>query len=143
MDTKSAKLIGNIAKFAIAIPGVIMIFLILQNGNEGIIDAAIKLTLVALVACAAVAIIFGIIYFLGNITKSKGVLFGIVGFALVLAISYSMASGEVLPEWAALDEPITERVSKLSGMGVYSVLILLAVAVGAAVFSEVSKLIKG
>jgi len=143
MDTKQAKLIGNILKFAIAIPGVIMIFLILKNESVGVIDAAIKLTLIALAACAVIALLFGLLHFLGNISKSKGVLFGIVGFAIILGISYSMATGEVTPEWAAMDEPITEKVSKLSGMGVYAVLILLGTAVAAALFSEVTKLIKG
>ena len=65
---------------------------------------------------------------------------GVIGFAAVLGISYALADGTVTFDWEA--NGITEQVSKLSSMGITAVFILLGMAVVAALFSEVSKLIK-
>jgi len=141
MDMKKVALLGNILKVAIAVIGLILCLKIIGGDNsESTISLAINVSLIALVLCCIIALGFGLLFFIGNLKKSKGALFGIIGFVIVAVISYAMASSEVLPEWGAAG--VTEKVSKLSGMGVYAVMLLIGLSVGAAVYSEVSKLIK-
>ncbi len=70
MDQKKTKLIGNIAKLAIAIPGVIFFLMIaFGGGSETVISNAINLSIIGLIACAAIALIFGLKHFFGNIGR--------------------------------------------------------------------------
>lgn len=141
MDMKKVGLIGNILKVVIGVIGLGLCFKIIAGDEtEGTISAAINISMIALALCCVIALAFGLIYFLGNIKKSKGSLFMLAGFGAIAGISYSLAKSEVYPEWAAAG--VTEQVSKLSGMGVYAVMLLLGIAVAVAIFSEVSKLIK-
>jgi hypothetical protein len=137
MDSRKDNLIGNIAKLAIAIIGVVLTFMIIYKEDEGVIDITIKFTLAVLAACAIIALLFGLIHFVTNIGKSKGMIFGLVGFIAILGIAYSMSGSDLLDSWRSAG--ITEQTSKLSEMGVRAVLIMLGLTVAAAIFSEVSK----
>lgn len=146
MDTKLAGTIGTIIKVAIAVIGVVFCVLIMTN-SEGIemgenvsyVNGGLTISYIALLLCAGIALLFGLAFFFSNIKKSKGLLFGLVGFAVIAGISYGIADGSLNPSWG---EEVTETVSKLSSMGIYATLILLAVAIVMAVVSEVSNLLK-
>jgi len=141
MDMKKVGLIANILKIAIAAIGAILCFKIIAGDeSDGTISAALGISMVALYLCAGIAIIFGLIYFVTNLRKSKGALIGLVGLGIVAAISFSMASSEVTPEWSAMG--VTEQISQASGAGIWAVILLLGVAVIASIFSEVSKFFK-
>jgi hypothetical protein len=152
MDMKKVEFIGNVLKVVIGAVGAILCLMIISadkcpdspnelcDGTIPIIGYAINLSLGALLLCGVVALLFGLIYFAGHIKQSKGTLFGLVGLGVIAGISYAMAADEVYPEWEKVD--VTAQVSKLSGMGINFVLILLALAVLTALFSEVTKLVK-
>jgi hypothetical protein len=146
MDTKIAGTIGTIIKVAIAVIGVIFCVLIMSN-SEGIemgenvnyVTGGLTISYIAFILCAGIALLFGLVYFITNIKKSKGLMFGLIGFAVIAGISYSIADGSLDPSWGS---EVTETVSKLSSMGIYATVILLGVAVVMALASEVSKLLK-
>lgn len=142
MDTKTASLIGNIAKFVFAIIGVILCAMILFNGVDGDnankVDTVITLSLIGIVVAGVLAVIFGLIQFGGNIKNSLRSLGVIGGLGIITAIGYGMAKGDV----SSFGEGVTTTISKWSGAGINITLILLAVAVVAALASEVLKLLK-
>ena len=139
MDMKKVALIGNVLKVIIAVVGLFLCVKIIAGDESiGTISAAINISMIALALCCVIALGFCLVYFAENLKKSKGALFMIGGFAAIAGISYSLAKSEVYPEWAAAG--VTEQVSKLSGMGIYAVMLLLGLAVAAALFSELSKL---
>jgi len=147
MDTKKISLIGNIVKVLIAVVGAIYCVLILFNSDDiemgnkhNLVSGALTLSYIGMVVCIGVALLFGLVYFFKNIAKSKGMIIGLVGFAIIAFISYSLADGDLTPKWEALN--YTETTSKLSGAGIYLTGLLLIVTVAAALFSEVNKLFK-
>ncbi|MFT4659890.1 MAG: hypothetical protein ACI8XB_000140 [Patiriisocius sp.] len=144
MDTKTVGIIGNVVKFGLGIGGMILCFMILfngeNNGADSLIDLAITISIAAIVIAFAIAVLFAIYYFATNIKNSKGAMIGIAALLVVVLISYSLASGNLMAGWS--DDGVTESISKWSGTGIYAFLILTGVAVVAALFSEVSKIIK-
>ena len=144
MDTKTVGIIGNVVKFGLGIGGMILCFMILFNGvddgGDSLVDVAINISIAAIVIAFAIAVLFAVYYFVTNIKSSKGAMIGIVALLVVVGISYSLASGNLMAGWAK--DGVTESISKWSGAGIYAFLILTGVAVVAALFSEVSKIIK-
>ena len=144
MDTKSVNIIGNIVKFGIAIIGLFfaltLLFKGVDNGNDKYIDYAINLSIWVIVIAFVIAILFALFYFITNIKNSIGALIGIAGLLIIFAISYSMADGSLMDGWAKIG--ITEKISKLTGTGIYSFLILIGVAALAAVSTEIIKIVK-
>jgi hypothetical protein len=147
MDTKTAHLIGNIVKIVVALVGVIFCALILANNSEiemgnkhSLVSGALTLSAVGIILCVGIALLFGLVYFFKHMAKSKGMLIGIVGFIVIIFISYSMADGGLTTDW--MSRGVTETASKLSGTGIYLTGIMLAVTVLVAIFSEVNKIFK-
>ncbi|PCJ24506.1 MAG: hypothetical protein COA97_09655 [Flavobacteriales bacterium] len=95
------------------------------------------LTLIA----ALTAIIFSVIGMAKNLKKAKNALIGVGALAIIFVIGYAMAGNEVHINYdgAILAEAGT---SMKSEAGIIASFILLAGAVGAIIFSEVSKLFK-
>ena len=147
MDTKTIGLIGTIAKVLIAVLGAVFCVLVIMNseaiqGGENVnyLDSGLAITYVAMAVCVGIVLLFGLFHFVSNIGKSKGMLYTLVGFLIVLGVSYAMADGSLTNEWSG--KGITEKVSKMTSMGIGATFLLLAIAVVTAVWSEVSKLIK-
>lgn len=146
MDTKTVGLIGNIVKIVLALGGAVLCFLIISNSssieagtNQGYVDGALNISYIAMALCVGIAVLFGLFYFIKNIGKSKGMLFAIVGLAIVGFIAYSMSDGVAAPE---LVNKYGEDTIKLSGAGIYITIILLALGVVVALLSEVAKIFK-
>ena len=147
MDTKTIGLIGTVVKVLIAVLGAIFCIAIIANSDaiEGgdkvnYLDWALKITYIAMALCIGIALLFGLYFFITNIGKSKGMLFALIGFIVVMVIAYAMADDTVTNAWAA--HGVTQKVSKLSSMGIWATFLLLGIAVVMALWSEVSKLIK-
>ncbi|NND94018.1 MAG: hypothetical protein HKN45_04085 [Flavobacteriales bacterium] len=147
MSDKTAHLIGNVVKILVALLGVIFCALIIANNSEiemgeshNYVSGALTISLIGMIVCVGIALLFGLVYFVKNIAKSKGMLIGLVVFAIMIVISYSMADGGLTQDW--IGRGVTETASKLSGTGIYLTGILLAVTVIVALFSEVNKLFK-
>jgi hypothetical protein len=146
MDTKTASMIGNIVKILVAIAGAILCFLIISNSadieagsKQNYVDGALTVTYIAMFVCVGIAILFGLFYFLKNIGKSKGMLFGIVGLAIVAFIAYSMSDSNAA---ANLMAEYDAETIKMSGAGIYLTILLLGIGVVVALLSEVTKIFK-
>ncbi|NNC83408.1 MAG: hypothetical protein HKN79_07510 [Flavobacteriales bacterium] len=146
MDTKTAGLIGTIVKVAIALAGAVLCFLIMANSSDieagddqSYVNGALTVTYIAMLLCVGAALLFGLVYFLKNIRNSKGLLFGLVGLAVVAFVSYSLSDAQASPELMA---KYSESTLQMSGAGIYLTLLLLGIGVAAALFSEVTKIFK-
>ena len=147
MDTKTIGLIGTVVKVLIAVLGAGFCIAIIANSDaiEGgdkvqYLDWALRITSIAMILCIGIALLFGLYFFIKNIGKSKGMLFALIGFVLVIVVAYLMADDTVTNAWAS--KGVTESVSKLSSTGIWATFLLLAIAVVMALWSEVSNLIK-
>ena len=115
------------------------------------LTATMNLTFFMLAACAAAAIIFGIIAVAQNPKRNLRAIAGIVLVAAIVGIGYAMASDSVMHGyWNAGSisklgiglEDQTAPVSKYSGMGLISFYILLGITLLSVVYLEVSKIFK-
>ncbi len=89
---------------------------------------------------AAAAIVLPLINLAKNPAGGKAALIGLIALVLVFVISYVIAGDEMLPKYEAfIDGP---EDSKMVGMGLIAFYILSLGAIGAVVYSSVSKLIK-
>jgi hypothetical protein len=144
------------AKFLIGILGIIFFVRILLYSDAldglnvvdqerydvlwGQIGAAYTLTIIAAVICAAAWVIFGLFKIVTDIKGSMSVLIGIVAFAIIGFISWSMSNGELTKVGDKIE--ITENASHWSGAGLQMLYILLGITVLVALFTEVKKLIR-
>lgn len=156
---------GNLAeyiltgvKFLFGVLGVVFFVLILMNadsvGERGIIldqegyeslwshvGGAYMITYIAIGICAAAWAVFGLFQIVTNLKQSLPVLIGLVAFAIIGFISWSMSNGNLL-QTSGMKEPITESASHWSGAGLQALYILLGLTVAVALFAEVKKLIR-
>ena len=86
------------------------------------------------------AIVFPIINIVQNPKKAKMVIAGIVGLAVVLGISYAMASGQEIK--LGEDNIISASTVKMVDAGLIMTYILGGLSVAAAIFDGVSKMFK-
>jgi len=89
---------------------------------------------------AATAVLFPIVYLVQNPKKAKGALFSVAGLLAIFGIAWLFASGDVLDSYEKYD--IDEVVSRRVGMGLIAMYILGFGAIGAIIYSAVSRLMK-
>lgn len=155
MNDKKLRLgLGILRSLIIAFGAVLLIAIANVSGGEesyeegialygGSLDMVYLLTLVALVICAAAAVLFGVVFFLTNIKQRMTTLIGIVGFIIIALISfYGLADDTVLRAYEASGESVTNEESRFAGGGMYMVYLLGGGAILAIVWAEVSKLFK-
>ena len=105
--------------------------------GDFMVNYGILICYILLAVAAAAAIIFPILQLAQNPKGAKGALIGIVLLAVVVGISFGLAS-DVNPSKMELSPEGAKQV----GAGLYAVYILGAVAILSIVYSEVSKIIK-
>jgi hypothetical protein len=110
--------------------------------NLGAIDAGIVLTYIVFGLCMILWLIFGVWNIVSNIKKSIPLLISVAIFAIIFAISYSMASDEIMETWKKKPDLFTPGNIKWSDVGIYTMYSMLILTVGAIVYSEISKLFK-
>jgi hypothetical protein len=151
MSEKTVSLLSKVLMYGIVAIGVLMLLLTINTwdsvaGNRADIDSyvggAIWVCYIGFLIAAAVALIFGVLHFFGNIKNSKGTLIGLVVFAVIVTLSYVLSSDEVLRAYTLGGNTPTAGEVKWSGTGIVVVYILGLVAIFAAIFSEVSRLFK-
>lgn len=135
---KTLSTVLTLLAFVIGVVGLIMGILIM-SGNEGVIDSAITLTMIVMLAAAVIAILFGLFHFLQNIKHNIPMLIGVVVFVIIAIICYNLAGSEVLK---AYGEGITASTSKWSGAGLMVMYVLIIAAIVAALIGEVSRIFK-
>ena len=104
---------------------------------ENIINIGIILTYVMIGFAALAALSFGIKKILSNTKNAKKTLYTILGLVVVCIASYVFASDEVLQSYEKYK--ISSADSKNVGMGLIMFYTLAALAVGAILYSELSK----
>jgi hypothetical protein len=105
--------------------------------GDFMVNYGIIICYILLGVAVAAAVIFPILQLAQNPKGAKGALIGIGLLAVVIGISYALAS-DVNPS----KMEITADDAKKVGVGLYAVYILGAVAIISMVYSEVSKMIK-
>ena len=104
---------------------------------ESLINIGIILTYLMVGLAALTAIGFGIKKMIANTDNTKKTLYTIVGLIVVIVFSYLIASNEVLGSFEKYE--ITESTSKQVGMGLITFYVLAIGAIGAVLYSELSK----
>ena len=104
---------------------------------EGLINIGIIITYIMIGFAALTAISFGIKKILSNTKNAKKTLFTILGLVIVCIASYVFASDEVLQSYEKYKISASE--SKNVGMGLIMFYTLAILAVGAILYSELSK----
>lgn len=134
MSHKSSALLGNIALWGISGLGVVF-FVMIMTGKDAGIDAGLYLTYAAFAIGILLALLSGVMS-LFNGGDVKSTLLPVGAFIALFAISYLLADGAVKPSWN-----ISETASKLISAGLTMTAIATLVAVGAAIYGAVKKLI--
>ena len=104
---------------------------------ESLINIGIILTYVMVAFAAFAAIGFGIKQMMQKTNNAKKTLYTIGGLFVIILLSYLMASDEVLGSYEKYE--ITASNAKQVGMGLITFYILAFGAVGAVLYSELSK----
>lgn len=99
------------------------------------INIGIYVTYGLLAIAVAASVLFPIIHFAKDISKAKGTLIGLAVLIVVLLIAYALSSGEAY-------EGVSSMASRWISAGITSVFILAGLAIVAAVFTEVVKIIR-
>ena len=130
-----------LSKGLYALLGISVLLTALFFGGIWVTESALIIWSYLLVIIAALAaVVFPVIYLVQNPAKAKGALFSVAGLLVVFGISYLIASDEVLNSYEKYD--IDGAVSRRVGMGLIAMYILGFGAVGAIIYSAVSRLIK-
>jgi len=92
---------------------------------------------------AGFTVIFPVIQMITNPKNAKKSLLGVLALAVIIVISYALASGELLgiidPELIKYDVPST---LKYAGMMLNSIYLLAGLAIITMIYSEISKIFK-
>lgn len=155
MNDKSLRLgLGIFRSLIIALGALLLIAIANKSGTdetftEGMerygtsLDMVYLLTLIALVICAASAVLFGLAFFFSNIKQRITTLAGVVVFVLVGIISfYVLADDTVLRAYESSGIKVTPEESRFAGGGMYMVYLLGGGAILSIIWAEVSRFFK-
>lgn len=139
-------------KSIIGLVGVILFVMIVTGETEnsageklhatGAIDGGIVLTYIISILCLILWIIFGFWNIISNIKKSIPLLISLLLFGIIFAISYSLASDEIMETWKKKPDLFTPGNIWWSDLGIYMMYVMLILTVLAIVGSEIYKLFK-
>ena len=104
---------------------------------ESLINAGIIITYVMIGFATIVSVGFGIKQMISKTNSAKKILFSIGGLAVIILLSYFMASDEVLASYEKYE--ITASTAKQVGMGLTTFYILAISAILAVIYAELSK----
>lgn len=140
MNTRIAGIVGKVFQFGIGIIGAIMFLMILSGNGDGMISAAISLSLYSIYIAAGIAVLFGVYHFATNIKDNKKGLIGIVAFILIIIVARVLAKGQTTSD--ALLSKADESQILMTDTGLYMFYILIILTILTILFSEVSRLLK-
>ena len=137
----------NIIKYSIILIGVILMSSVLWHGDEVLkTDQDLQMNIVVPfiwmgIILSIIGIVLTLIYFTINLIQdfNPKILYILAGTICLFSIAYVLASDEVSKLWEDKYE-ITAATSKQVGMGLITTLILVIGAIGAIVYTELSKI---
>ncbi len=103
--------------------------------SENFIDIGMYVTYGLLALAALLAVISPVINFIKDISKAKGPLIGLAILAVIVLVAFSLSTGETY-------EGVTSVMSRWISTGITTVFFLAGLAILAAIFAEVAKIIK-
>ena len=114
---------------------------LLTGAFAGLSIAMGPITLVILgIAAAVAAVVFPVIRMAQDPKSAKGALIGIVALVAVFGLSYVLADSEVIPSFEKYISD--EGTSKIIGASIISFYVLALGAIGAAIYAEISSMLK-
>jgi len=147
----SLQRIANWVKIGLMAFASIFFLLLLFKGDQVIMsDVGVQnqlvgpflgVTYVFLVIAVLIALAFALFQIIDKPQDAKASLLGIGAIAVILVVSYFLASGVDYVNYPA-SMNITEQTSRLSGMGMNAMYISLAAAVGVTFFAEIQRIFK-
>lgn len=139
-------------KSVIGVAGVIIFIMILtgeqtsETGeklhNVSSINAGLVMSYIVTIACLVIWMLFGVWNIVSNIKKSIPLLISVAIFGILFAISYSLASDEIMETWKKKPDLFTPGNIKWSDVGIYIMYFMLIITVVSIVVSEIVKLFK-
>jgi hypothetical protein len=139
-------------KSVIGVAGVIIFIMILmgEQTNEAgeklhsvsSINAGLVMSYIVTVLCLVIWMLFGVWNIVSNIKKSIPLLISVGIFGILFAISYSLASDEIMETWKKKPDLFTPGNIKWSDVGIYIMYFMLIITVVSIVVSEIVKLFK-
>jgi len=153
MDNKALNLATTGTRILIAVLGIIFIIMTIYGSNtdesgrayldgtgETGLDFALILTYFAIGLCAVAWALFGLGDLILNFKDRKKVFIGFIVFIVLLLIGYLLSGDHVFHSWA--EKGVTQGTSKWVGAGLMSFYVMLAGAILAIIWSEVSRFIR-
>lgn len=120
-------------------------FTIPEVAAEAANSSAMNFMFIITYILLGIAVVVAVVYTLKNLFSTpenlKKALFALVGFALVVIISYFLSNGEDLDPQFLTDMNATTSTVKNIGTGIYTFLILAVIAVVLMIVPSVKKLI--
>ena len=137
MKELSSKFYSGVLFSLLGISGLMYILFVLE-----VVPGSLMLNwcFILLGIAALVSIVFPIIGMANNFSKAKGSLIGVGALVLIFIISYFMSSSEV---YNVSEGVVVEgAVSKKSEAGLITLYFMFFIAIGAIVYTEISKAFK-
>ena len=115
-----------------------------DRGGTGIFDFGLKASIVLVIICVVIMLLFGLTQMFSNLKASMKSLIGFGIIALIFIITYSTATMETSGKIVHLFEKndITENISKLITAGIKTTLILGGLSLAIFALSEVRNFFK-
>jgi hypothetical protein len=151
--SKTGKIVTIFLWVIIIVSAVLLVSLmanISENEQDPTMNSWINSTLVwsyiLILVGAGVAIIAGLIQAVTDIRAAKKALMAIGFFAVILLVSYLLASDSI-PQFLGVEDfindgTLTAQIAKMIDMGLYATYILIGIAVLSIAFSSVTRLLK-
>ncbi len=153
---------GKILKYALwAIMAISLIFVVIFFNKNGEIDSnlsfadqakmfgsslewILKWTYLLFALSTVAAIAFPLMFMVKNPQKAKMFLLSLVVFGIVIALSYSLASNELIRffGWEKFQADMTPSIMKWVGTGLYSTYVFSILAIGSILYTEIAKSFK-
>ena len=111
------------------------------GGEDGLADPMAYIAYVILALAIAFVLFFVLKNLITNTSSLKNTLIGVGAFAVILIIAYVVSGGDAMSYNLQEGGVASDSASQLVGAGLVAFYLLLAIAVGAMVFSGAKKII--
>ncbi len=139
MKDNTARILRIFLTVLLVISVVLFIMFLVQG--ESFTSTVLTWAYILLAFTATITLIFPLIYFIMNPGKAKTMLIGIVGFAVLFFIAYSISTGSIVGD-VYEKFAITESASRIIGASLLMTYILGGLTVLSIVYAGISNLFK-
>lgn len=144
--------IASIITYILMAVGIVFLVLVIYHGDEAIetsgeiqsqvVDPFITIGVYTVIITAAIAILLSIIQLFRNFSNAINALIGLVFLAVVFIVAYFMADGGDYTSYLTDEISVTEETSRLVGMGLNALYIIMGCTILSIVYVEISRAFK-